>query len=139
MRNRETKLERRHRLLNQLSERGFTFDEAQTLRRIEMTLHRWSEHEWNGNIQREGENSDGKPRWFSAYALERETNPKGYLIADRETGALKRLAKLMEGHPEFVAYHQGDPRGCALYIVRTSDLKDGNIESLYTRGLAVCD
>lgn len=42
---------------------GFTYDEAEALRRISMTLHRWYEHECNGNIERDGENGDGKPYW----------------------------------------------------------------------------
>ncbi len=131
--------ENRYRMIAALQERGFTYDEAQTLRRIEMTLQRWSEHECNGNIQREGEEGDGKPRWYSQYAIENQANPKGYLMPDRERGALKRLAKIMESHPDFVSYHQGDPRGCALYIVQKSDLNGGDINSLYTRGIAVCD
>lgn len=163
--------ENRYRMIAALQERGFSYDEAQTLRRIEMTLQRWSEHECNGNIQRDeddkaictqcgnkfyGEAASGncpkcgdiapirtkatnKPRWYSQYAIENQSDPKGYLIADREKGALKRLAKIMEGHPDFVSYHQGDPRGCALYIVAKSDLNGGDIHSLYTRGIAVCD
>ncbi len=136
---RETKAERRQWLISRLAEMGFSFGEAQTLRRIEMTLHRWAEHECNGNIQREGDASDGKPRWYSDYAINHESSPKGHRIADRERGALKRLGNMMEAHPDFVAYHQGDPRGCALYIVSKSDVGDGDISSLYTRGVAACD
>ena len=71
---------------------SFTWDEAHSLIRIEMTLHRWAEHECNGNIQREGDQGDGAPRWFSDYAIERDASPKGFRIPDRERGALKRLA-----------------------------------------------
>lgn len=48
---------------NTLMALGFTADEAAALRRISMTLHRWAEHECNGNIERDGENSDGAPYW----------------------------------------------------------------------------
>lgn len=130
---------KQYHLIKTLEDHGFSYDEANQLRRIEMTLHRWSEHECNGNIQREGEEGDGMPRWYSNYAMENETNPKGYRIPDRERGALKRLAKIMEKHPAFVSYHQGDPRGCALYIVKKSDLNGLDINSAYTRGIAVCD
>ena len=60
-------------------------------------------------------------------------------VADREAGALRRLAKLMAGHPEWLAYHQGDPRGCALYLVRREDVKPGELlDAVYSRGFAVC-
>ena len=134
-----TQKENYYRLIKRLEEAGFSFEEANKLRRIEMTLHRWSEHECNGNIQREGEEGDGTPRWYSSYEMENEYEPKGYRIPDREKGALKRLAKLMEGHPDYVSYHQGDPRGCALYIVKRSELGGQDIDSVYTRGIAVCD
>lgn len=61
-----------------------------------------------------------------------------YKVADREKGALKRLSKLMESHLDFVTYHQSDPRGCALYIVRKSDLNGSDVRFNYTRGIAVC-
>ena len=115
-----------------------------------MTLHRWAEHEADGRIQREGDDGEGKPRWHSALS-----NGKGYPIADRERGALNRLGKIVGdcntrnwiGYgkcitemPAFlVAYHQGDPRGCALYIGLKSDLDGKPIDSCYSRLVAVCD
>lgn len=69
-----------------------------------------------------------------------ENKARRYAIADREKGALKRLEKIMEAHPEYIAYHQGDCRGCMLYIVPKSSIGNGEkLESVYTRGLAVCD
>jgi len=68
-------------------------------------------------------------------------------IPDRERGALKRLAKIMANYPGWASYVQGDPRGCALYILRpadTADLPDNpnggdvDVSSVYTRGIAVC-
>jgi hypothetical protein len=134
--------ERYHRLITNLESRGFSFDEANQLRRIEMTLQRWSEQECgNSNdycswaIERDEET--GKPYRCTYYhdRVEAVQTP----VADREKGALRRLAKIMEKHPKYVSYHQGDPRGCALYIVAKADLNGGDINSLYTRGLAVCD
>lgn len=131
---------------------GFTSDEFHALRRISMTLHRWHEHECNGNIQRDGDDGEGKPRWHS------RDGDKGYRIADRERGALKRLGKIIadantrfwvqankEGfagpigeNPRFVhAYVQGDPRGAALYLVPASVLRGQSIESVYSRGVAI--
>lgn len=140
------KLERKMRLINRLQNEGFSFEEAQTLRRIEMTLSRWGELEC-------GDGND-----YGSWAIERdEVTDKPYMvrhhyrhgqgqdsisrtpIADREKGALRRLEKLMQNHPDFVSYHQGDPRGCCLYIVKKSDLNGSDINSTYTRGIAVCD
>lgn len=115
---------------------GFSLDDALTLRRISMTLHRWHELECgddSGHIER-GENGEGKPymvRW-NAYSGKEYR----YLVADRERGALKRLDAIMARYPEFRAYVQGDPRGAALYIYRADDarLKDSKygIESIYS-------
>ena len=59
-------------------------------------------------------------------------------LTDRERGALKRLAKIMARYPGFQSYVQGDPRGCALYILRPGDIPEGaNVDSCYSRGIAV--
>jgi hypothetical protein len=39
-------------------------------------------------------------------------------MRETKAHALKRLNNIMAAHPEWLAYHQGDPRGCALYIIR---------------------
>lgn len=45
----------------------------------------------------------------------------------------------MTNYPQLRAYIQGDPRGCALYILRADDIGPGeSIDSVYTRGIAVC-
>lgn len=109
---------------------GFSDDEIEHLRRIQMTLHRWSERECNGDIQRDENTNRPFTEWFPG---KRQWKP------DKEAGALRRLAKIMEGKIGVQAYVQGDPRGCALYIVRNSDVPVGaDIESYYSRGIAVC-
>lgn len=127
----------RARLLSRLAELGFTFGEAQQLRRIEMTLSRWSEHECNGTIQRDGEDGDGKPRRYWENRMGEHV--RGSLVPDRERGALARLARIMAIHPELVSYHQTDPRGAALYIVSRAELGDRNLSGNYTMGVAICD
>ncbi len=112
-----TKAMRSADFFKRMEKLGFTYTEADKLRSIEKTLHRWSEHECNGNIQREGDNGEGKPRWHSS------DDSKGYRIADREAGALRRLQQIMANHPALWFYHQGDPRGCALYIGRVEDIR----------------
>ncbi len=72
--------------------------------------------------------------------LTRTETMRRYPVADREKGALKRLAAIMAGHPELLAYHQTDCRGCMVYILKRSDIADGaRIDSVYTRGMAVCN
>lgn len=134
-----------HHLRLRLDGAGFNYQEIEALLRIERTLSRWSELEC-------GDGND-----YASWAIERdEETEKPYMvrhiyghgngqtrtvktpIADREKGALKRLATIMESHPDFVTYHQGDPRGCALYIVKKSELNGSDIHANYTRGIAVC-
>ena len=130
---------------------GFSEAEAETLRRAERTLHRWAELECG----------DGNS--FASWAIERdEATGKPYLvtyphngptrrrrIADRETGALRRVNAAVSarnarfegrnGCPSDVItpYHQGDPRGVALYLVRASDVPAGaSVDSYYSRGIA---
>lgn len=116
---------------------GFCYDEIETLRRAQMTLHRWAEHECNGAIQRD--EATDIPYWHSDYS-----GIKLVKAPDREKGALKRVMATLaarnarnEGSLSF--YHQTDPRGCSLYIMRPGDVPDGEeVSSYYSRGIAVC-
>jgi hypothetical protein len=125
-------------MLDTLTRAGITLDDAMALRRISMTLHRWHELECgddSGCIER-GDNGEGKPfmvRW-NAYTGKRMQ----WAIADRETGALRRLGVIMARYPSLMAYVQGDPRGAALYILRPDDVPEGkDVDAYYSRGLAV--
>lgn len=112
---------------------GISFDDVDALRRISRTLHRWHEHECNGVIQRDGEAGDGAPYRHSAQDGRRICR-----TPDRERGALKRLAAIMERYPALRAYVQGDPRGCALYILRPGDVPEGkDPDAYYSRGVPV--
>ena len=137
---------------NALMSLGFTREEANALRRISMTLHRWAEHECNGVIERAGDDGDGAPYW---------SNPNTgrhfvCRVPDREKGAQKRLQAIINARNNRLRvsnaigdvlgpattnvepYVQGDPRGCALYILRPGDVPDGkSAESYYNRGIAV--
>ena len=133
--------ENRNRTYNALQSVGFTFDECEKLRRISMTLHRWHELEC-------GNSND-----WASWAIERDEqteipymvthhynrpNPTRYRVADRENGAKKRLAKILESRPGISAYIQGDPRGAALYILRPGDIPEGKeAASYYNRGICV--
>lgn len=153
-----TKAMRRADLVRRLSGLGFNHGEIQRLRRIQMTLHRWAEAECNGEIERD--EATGKPErvsqaWINGMADKRYAWP----VPDRESGALKRLAAIVDERNRreksgdtrrsssarhVTAYHQGDPRGCALYLLTREQLTGHDGEALspnqyYTRGLAVCD
>jgi hypothetical protein len=136
-----------------------TFADAMALRRIAMTLHRWHELEcgdgndfasWtiargkktclkmsDGTIKRNFEYSDdGKP-YLERHAHS-ENKPTYSLIADREKGALKRLAKIIARYPGLTSYIQGDPRGASLFILRPGDVRDGmTADCCYSNGIAV--
>lgn len=135
----------RQEVTQRLLDIGIKFDDVARLRRIGMTLQRWFELECG----------DGNE--YGAWAIERDNDGEGppymvhhhYLhgrgkdyttrtkIADREQGARKRLAKVIERYPQLTYYVQTDPRGASLYILRMDDTKDYSIEQIYNRGVAV--
>ena len=120
------------RLIARLAHLGLTYDETATLIRIERILHLWAERECNGEIERDEQT--GKPFrvWHGLGKAGR------HAIPDLEAGALRRLAVLIKNHPALLAYHQGDPRGCALYVLRNEDVKGESVDSVYSRGIAIC-
>jgi hypothetical protein len=135
---RDTKQQRISRFYERMYELGFTYDEINSLRRIEMTLSRWGERECNGEIERD--EKTGKVFSISHPYLAGLSNEPHYsLTADKETGALKRLNDIMLNHKSLWSYYQTDPRGCSLYIGRKADIrKDEKLECVYTRGFGVC-
>lgn len=122
--------ERRARMRAALHHTGIAPDDADKLRRISVTLRRWHELECgigHGAIERD--ETTGRPYWINA------VNGRRSPVADRETGARKRLAAIMAQYPALSAYVQGDPRGAALYIIRPGDVPD--VDAYYSRGIAV--
>jgi hypothetical protein len=121
----------REQMFNTLQQHGIERTDVEALRRISMTLRRWFEGEC-GDANSCIDEESGKPYVRNSYSGNR------YPIADRETGALKRLAKIMAKYPTLGYYVQTDPRGCALYILRPGDVPEGEqAESYYSRGIAV--
>lgn len=143
--NRET-----HQMLNRVTDLGISTDDAFTLRRIAMTLHRWHElecgdgndyaswtvargHKKNGVF----EHDDNGASYLERH-IHTEKEPRYERIPDRERGAQKRLAKIMAKYPTLSAYIQGDPRGASLYILRPGDVPKGeSADAYYSRGVAV--
>jgi len=127
---------------NVLMALGFTQGEAEQLRRISMTLHRWHELECNGDVQRD-ENTGQTFYQYGGGAGPFQT----VKCADRETGALNRLRAIVQRvnawrfanqEGALQSYVQGDPRGAALYILRPGDVPEGcAAESYYSRGVCV--
>ena len=134
---------RKYDCIGPLTRAGIAAHDAHALRRIAMTLHRWHElecgdgNDWaSWSIERE--NADGTGRPFMVTYPHNASKPTRQLIADRETGALKRLDKIMARYPTLSAYVQGDPRGASLYILRPGDVCEGaSVDSCYSNGLAV--
>jgi len=122
-----------HESLTNLTKIGVSEDDAIQLRRISMQLHRWHELECGveyGGVERD--ETTGKCTWYDSRTGRRSPT------ADRETPALKRLAKIMERYPHLGYYVQGDPRGCALYVLRPGDVPaDGSADAYYNRGIAI--
>lgn len=128
-------------LQNTLVGLGFTADEVKSLRRISNTLRRWFEMECgsdHGCIERD---EHGKPFF-------RLSSGRSWPIADRETGARKRLDKIItarnkrftvaDNSPMLFSYIQTDPRGATLYILRPCDVMEGiGPEAFYSRGICV--
>lgn len=105
-----------------------TTSDADTLRRAEMTLHRWAEHECNGTIQRD--ETTGTP-----YRYTNDGRRCG-IAPDREAGALRRVKEVCE-RLGVAFYHQTDPRGCALYVAHPdAGMTDRNHSSV---GAACCE
>lgn len=130
--------QRRTEQQNRLWNAGISTDDADTLRRISMTLHRWHELECgDGSRLIERDEKTGKP--IMVYSDHRG-NLTRHPITDREAGALRQLRAIMSKYePAGLGYYvQGDPRGAALYIIRPGDVPDGeNVNAYYTRGIAV--
>jgi hypothetical protein len=122
-----------YQMVRALEAEGVTYQDAQALRRISMTLHRWHEAECgteHGCIERDEET--GLAHWYNPDVGTR------YRTRDMETGALKRLSIIMARYPHLTHYIQGDPRGCALYILRMQDIiEELEAGSYYNRGIAV--
>lgn len=132
--------------LNRVTSTGISLMDAVALRRIAMTLHRWAELECGDSnnhgswaIERD-DNGDGAP--YMVHHVYRHGAGKDFTrrirIADRERGALKRLAVIMARYPTLATYHQTDPRGAALYILQPGDVPEGaDPSTCYSNGIAV--
>ena len=119
---------------------GLRYSDVLALVRLERTLHRWAELKCGDGNQ------------WASWSIERdEATELPYLVTyphkgtstrrripDRETMARKRVEAILTRHPGLVAVYQGDPRGCALTIVRESDIPPGtDVHNWASYGVAV--
>lgn len=101
------------------------------LRRINSTLRRWYELECGDAYGRCIERDEATQAPYLTY--ERGNGQRGrYQVADRERGALKRLAFLCMAN-NLAYYVQTDPRGNAVYVAG-EPLTDTNYSS---KGVAI--
>ena len=166
----------RYNCIDALCRAGISHSDAIALRRISMTLHRWHELECGnsddyksyslvrgrktkevlagGAVKRGFEYAEDNEPWGKPHMETRyhrgTIETTYYPVGDRERGALKRLAAIMARYPGYQAYVQGDPRGCALYILHPNAIAGADAFSTdpakraewlacnYSRGIAVC-
>lgn len=136
----------RYEVLHRLDRLGIAYDDANALRRIALTLHRWFElecgdgNQWGSWAIERDETTDKPYRVHHHYrhGQGQDTTTKRR-IADKETGARKRLAVILAKYPNLHAYIQTDPRGASLYILTAEQLAYYNkpIDSIYNNGIAV--
>ena len=132
-----TAWEKNRKLVDRLARAGITatMEQADTLRRAELALQRWSELECgDGNdhaswhVMRD--ETTGKPFWVHQPHRGAESRRP---YPDKEAGALARI-KAVCAEIGCHYFHQGDPRGCALYV-SAEPLTDSNYSG---RGVACC-
>lgn len=121
-------VERYGGLLRECAGHGIVPDEVDALLRCERRLRRWAERECGDGSSWAIERDDATGKPYNVY--HGPGNGRRYPIADLEAGALRRATAIAERHG-LTAYHQTDPRGCMLYLVRPGD-------TCYTRGIVVC-
>ncbi len=140
-----TQTERYGRLVVELTKHGLDLREIDTLIRAEKALGRWGALECGdgnqyGSWAIERDEETGKPFMVHHHYMhgKGEDYTTRTAIADREKTALAKADKIAKAHG-LTIYHQGDPRGCCLYIIRPGDVPDGaTVGSCYNRGLAAC-
>jgi len=147
-------LNRKYSCIDALQAAGIDYEDACVLRRVSMTLHCWHELEcgdsndyasWGivrGSQQPEGFVYDEAGKPFKEVHPHSGKHTRYSPMPDRERGALKRLAAIMARYPGFASYVQGDPRGCALYIIPPDQVEaiahqGSTLDSCYNRGIAV--
>ena len=141
---RMTKRQRAARFVEMMGTLGFTAGETCALLKAERTLHRWAEMECGTGDDRvsisvERDEQTGKPFRRVQYMAGGKWQDRKSPCRDMEGAALRRIGGIFGGKPGLSFYHQGDPRGCALYVIRPNDVPaGGDVNAYYSRGIPVC-
>ena len=122
---------------------GFSREETKSLLKAERALTHWAGLECgisdcNRSISVFRDEETGKPFYRIEYRVGNEWKTRTQPKRDTEKAALQTVARILESKPGFSAYHQTDPRGVSLYLIRPGDIKAGeDVARLYNRGLAM--
>jgi hypothetical protein len=139
----QTKKQQTARFFDLMAENGFTYDETAALLKAERALRKWGElacgtGDGNRSVNVFRDES-GRPFYRVQFYADRQWRESVQPKRDTEKAALAKVEAIMARKPGFRAYHQTDPRGCSLYIIRPGDIEaGGNVHALYNRGIALC-
>lgn len=130
------------RLCRAMETLGFDSHAVDALLKCSRQLSLWAEREC------------GDSNNYASWAIERdEKNDKPYVVTywhdgrktrrsipDLERSALNRAWKIIDSAVKGLQlYHQTDPRGCSLYLIRPGDIPEGKgMDCYYTNGIAIC-
>ena len=135
----QTRGEKNHELMaRQYKQTGvfLSFEDVQTLRMAERTLHNWSEqqcgwsNQFNAGLLIRDEETNVP---YHEIHGNRERGSHRVKVNDLETGALRRVAEVCKRNG-LEYFRQSDPRGCSLYISKAGA---GMNDSNYPRFVAV--
>lgn len=117
-----TREERMMRLARVLPE--WTIDDILAATKAAAKIHRADEMVCNGDVW---ESDESPGTWYDRADAPRRS-PYGRAMAT--------LDRIVARYPGFSWYHQSDPRGAAVYILRPGAVRDGEaVEAVYTRGV----
>jgi hypothetical protein len=140
----QTKRQKTAAFFDRMTNLGFSHAETEALLKAERALTRFAELECgtsdaNRSVHVFRDEETGKPFYRVEYRVGNEWKERVQPKRDTEKAALAKVEAIMSGKTGFRAYHQTDPRGCALYIIRPGDIEAGeNVHALYNRGIALC-
>ena len=118
------------RICLRLSRHGMFPEDVFKLIQCSRQMNRWGTAHCNGDVQTDEDTGKIYRYWGVG-----DKPPQLVSIPDRGKAILARASKIARAHHLYV-YHQSDPRGCSLYLLRRKDMKNkDNIQ--YTNGVAL--
>lgn len=124
---------RRARKVQEFAALGVAAADFRKLCRLERLLHKWGEDVCNGVVS-VGEGGEA----YRHFGATNYSASGDFPINNDETFVLLKVKALLQKYPALWFYHQGDPRGCALYVGKREGCDVPSLESHYsTSGHAV--